>query len=101
VEHPIKALTVLKFLSVNIINYKEWEVEIKEVFSTPMGLIGFPMQTHAKTFSSSGKSMKEIIYYSKKSDDLKRMRRQSLPQSFLFYLTQFLVVIFTLMILYK
>jgi len=41
-EHPIKARVVLQCLSVNIIKYKEWEVEIKEVFSAPMDQHKFP-----------------------------------------------------------
>ena len=35
-EHPIKARAVLYWLSIKIVKYKEQEVEVKEILSTPM-----------------------------------------------------------------
>jgi hypothetical protein len=41
-EDPIKSLVVLQCLSVKLIRYKEWEIEIKEVFSALMDQHRFP-----------------------------------------------------------
>jgi hypothetical protein len=35
-EHPIKAWAVLQQLSVKVVKYWAWAVEIKEILSTPM-----------------------------------------------------------------
>jgi hypothetical protein len=35
-EHPIKAQTVLQWLSVKVVKYRAWAVEIKEIISAPM-----------------------------------------------------------------
>jgi hypothetical protein len=41
-EPPIKAIVVLQHLSVKLIKYKEWEIEIKEVISALMDQRRFP-----------------------------------------------------------
>jgi hypothetical protein len=38
----IKSLVVLQCVSVKLIKYKEWKVEIKEVLSAPMDQYMFP-----------------------------------------------------------
>jgi hypothetical protein len=35
-EHPIKARTILQQLSVKVVKYREWAVEIKDILSAPM-----------------------------------------------------------------
>jgi hypothetical protein len=35
-EHPIKSQAVLQWLSVKIIKYRAWAVEVKEILSTLM-----------------------------------------------------------------